>query len=461
MASKRRQSTLQYGLHKVPQSFQNLASMLQLGDNVDDTNDIEDGASQRTRDESLERQHQRRPIKQSQSLFHIAGLVDNSGGRFERYRMSDDELKTIKKKKIREFYEKQNEILDYFAEVDEVLDATHASALAPQEPQAAGSPFSESSPLLPVAREDYRSSRAREGDKLQEDVKWAIAVNLIINVILLLGKIVVALLSNSISLVASLVDSAMDLLSTVIIWVASRAMSQKDWKSQYQWPVGKRRMEPLGVVVFSVFMIASFAQVFIESLQRLANPGELAVNIPFPGICVMVGTIVVKGGVWLYYHRVNNTSVKALAQDAENDMVFNFFSIAFPYIGQLLGLPWLDAAGGLLLSVYIILEWSETLFSNLFKLTGRRAGPAQHQRMIYLATRFSPLIKGVQYSSVFYQGDRLVVETDVVVPPDTPLPLSHDVAEAAQYAIESLEDVERAYVHVDFSTTSPSGHAER
>lgn len=87
------------------------------------------------------------------------------------------------------------------------------------------------------------------------------------NVVLLAGKIAVVLLSNSMSLVASTVDSAMDLLSTMIIFGTSRVIEHRSWKSQYEWPTGKRRLEPVGVVAFSVFMIAAFFQVSVFLLS--------------------------------------------------------------------------------------------------------------------------------------------------------------------------------------------------
>jgi divalent metal cation (Fe/Co/Zn/Cd) transporter len=78
-------------------------------------------------------------------------------------------------------------------------------------------------------------------------------------------------------------------------------------------------MEPMGVVVFSVFMISSFVQVLVESIERLFAGSSAAISIPFTSMLVMWATILVKGMVWLWCRRKKNTSVKALAQDAEND----------------------------------------------------------------------------------------------------------------------------------------------
>ena len=87
--------------------------------------------------------------------------------------------------------------------------------------------------------------------------------------LLLIAKIIVTLTSSSLSVLASLVDSALDFTSTLIIYTVSRIIQSKDWRSQYQFPVGKARLEPIGVLVFSVIMIVSFIQVGVEAVQRL------------------------------------------------------------------------------------------------------------------------------------------------------------------------------------------------
>jgi len=213
----------------------------------------------------------------------------------------------------------------------------------------------------------------------------------------------------------------------------------------------------MGVVIFSVFMISSFVQVLTESLGRLWKGGEVAV-IPVQGIIVMVVTIALKSVVWISCRKVKSSSVEALSQDAENDVIFNVFSLLFPWIGQRLEIPWLDPLGGALLSIYIIFEWTQTLWTNSLNLTGKRASAEDHQKMIYLVTRFSPLIKAINHIEVFQSGDQQIVECDVVLDRETTLPIAHDLGESIQVALESLEGVERAYVHVDFLATNPSSH---
>jgi hypothetical protein len=49
----------------------------------------------------------------------------------------------------------------------------------------------------------------------------------------------------------------------------------------------------------------------------------------------------------------------------------------------------------------------------------------------------------------------------VVLDEKMPLRDVHDLGEALQYSIESLEGVERTFVHCDYTVGNPSGHIRR
>jgi hypothetical protein len=179
--------------------------------------------------------------------------------------------------------------------------AGNGAASWPADPKADGSGPRPNLPWLEDAEVDSDSPV----------VTLAIWVNFIANAVLLLGKIAVVVTTPSMSVLASLVDAALDFLSTTIVWVTTRliASSQKD---QFKYPVGRRRLEPVGVLVFSVIMITSFFQVALESIQRLAGPDRSILELTIPALAIMVSTVVVKGAVWVWCRMVRNSSVRAL-----------------------------------------------------------------------------------------------------------------------------------------------------
>ncbi|KAJ7718131.1 cation efflux family-domain-containing protein [Mycena maculata] len=408
--------------------------------------------------------HKRRPTRSGTIGLGSASaasqeMIRCEPGELEHYRKSDDELKAIKSGSLREFYEHQNEILDGFLEVEAVLTSTlpgkvfgtfahrvsdGPSVLSP----IANDEDAERQPLLP-------DSESKEKKRERAD-KIALNVNMLVNVLLLTSKGAAVVLSNSISLLASFVDSALDFLSTLIIWGADFAAKREDRGAKY--PTGKKRFEPLGVLIFSVCMIASFSQVLIEALKKLfgEETGEIG-TVSLFGKATMVATIVVKSLIWLWCSKFQSSGIQALAQDAKVDVLFNVFSLIIPWVGEVLEIRQLDPLGGALLSIYVIVEWIKTLLENFVKLSGHIASNDQHFRILYLISRFKPVLE-VSYLEVYHVGDEVIVEADIVLPPDTSLPYAHDVGETIQASIEALDLVSRAYVHLDYSSANPAQH---
>ena len=266
-------------------------------------------------------------------------------------------------------------------------------------------------------------------------VSIAIYINLVANTVLLVLKIIVVAMSSSVSLLASLVDAALDFLSTAIVWVTTRLISRND---QYAYPVGRRRLEPLGVLVFSVIMITSFVQVGIEGFSKLNGPDHRIVRLTAPAIAIMAATVVIKLGCWLWCRLIKNSSVQALAQDAMTDVVFNIFSIIFPLVGYYASIWWLDPLGGILLSIWVIFNWAQTSSTHIRNLTGAGATADERNILLYLTMRFAKTIRKIQGLQAYHSGDKLNVEVDVVLDENTTLRDSHDLGESLQYVLESV-----------------------
>ncbi|KAJ4366955.1 hypothetical protein N0V83_007485 [Neocucurbitaria cava] len=383
----------------------------------------------------------------------------------EIYRKSDESLKCIHNKKVRAFYEEQNKRLDDWLEVDMVVSSLAddiVDSMNPADPDHDGvaedrGPLGTSGESLePFLPEDERARRAKSA----KHVRWAINTNVIVNILLLAAKGVAAIWSNSLSLIASLVDSALDLLCTIIIWSTNRLVRWRLSRLKKKFPIGRKRLEPLGILVFSIIMVISFLQILQESVKKLLPSGEHKVaELPPAAIFSMVATIVVKGTIWFGCARVQTTQVQALAQDCKTDVYFNTLSLLFPLIGHKLHVWWLDPVGATILSLFIIYDWAGTCLENVTRLTGEAANDRVERKMMYMAYRFAPLVEGFKSIKCYHAGDGVCVEIDVLMPEDAPLSKCHDVAETLQYCLEGLNEVDRAFVTMDYTSQGPTGHA--
>jgi divalent metal cation (Fe/Co/Zn/Cd) transporter len=67
-------------------------------------------------------------------------------------------------------------------------------------------------------------------------------------------------------------------------------------------------------------------------------------------------------------------------------------------------------------------------------------------------------ITAIDTVRAYYSGPRLIVEVDIVMKAEDTLQFTHDTAEDLQMKLESLPNVERAYVHVDYETSHAPEH---
>ena len=383
---------------------------------------------------------------------------------FEKYRKDEDEIKQIKDKKIRRYYEAQNDRLNDWLEVDTIVKAMADSIFDSMNPDADHDGHRERGgglqdveerieDLLP---EDERSRRARAG----RNARWAININVVVNIILLIAKGVAALQSSSLSLIASLLDSALDLLCTGIVFTTNRLVAWRLSSLKRKFPVGRRRLEPLGILVFSIIMVISFAQILQESIEKLLPSGDHSMaSLPAAAIGAMAATVGVKGFIGIFCVRIKTTQVQALAQDCKTDVIFNTLSLLFPLIGKTANVWWLDPAGAAILSLFIIYDWGQTCFENVTRLCGSSADFVLLKKLTFLAYRFSPLVLGFKTITAYHAGDGIWVEFDIIMDEKTPLRRAHDVAETLQYCAEALDEVDRAFVTVDYSAENPGGHS--
>lgn len=369
----------------------------------------------------------------------------------------------MKSKQIKQYYKDVNARLDDWLEVDSVVKAMADDILDSMNPDVDHDGINDHEGALQTGDENIESLLPEEERerRVQEKktAQRAINVNVLANIILLIAKGVAALSSNSLSLIASLLDSALDLLCTGIVWTTNRLVSWRLDALQKRFPVGRRRLEPLGILVFSVIMVISFAQILQESVQKLMPKGDHSIaSLPATAIGAMGGTVALKGIIGLFCYKIKTTQVQALVQDCKTDVYFNTLSLLFPLIGKHANIWWLDPAGAAILSLYIIYDWASTAMENVTKLCGAQADTETLKKLTYLAFRFSPLVRGFKAITAYHAGDGIWVEYDILLDEKIPLRRSHDISETLQYCAEALPNVDRCFVTCDYSAENPSGH---
>lgn len=110
------------------------------------------------------------------------------------------------------------------------------------------------------------------------------------------------------------------------------------------------------------------------------------------------------------------------------------------------------------MSLVVVLTWSQTSAHHVRNLTGFGAEPDERNLLLYLTMRFATAIRKIQNLRAYHAGDKLFVEVDIVLSAITPLKDSHDLSEVLTYFLESVPIVDRAFVHVDYTSYNAPTH---
>ncbi|KAI3723262.1 hypothetical protein L2E82_34726 [Cichorium intybus] len=299
-----------------------------------------------------------------------------------------------------------------------------------------------------------------EEEDLIEEAQHERAINVSnwSNICLLSLKIYATVQSGSLAIAASTLDSLLDLMAGAILWFTHLQMKSINI---YKYPIGKLRVQPVGIIIFAAIMATLGFQVLIQAVEELIrnSPSEKMNEIQLIWLyAIMLTATFVKLILYIYCRSSGNKIVRAYAKDHYFDVVTNVVGLVAAVLGDEF-YWWIDPAGAILLAVYTISNWSGTVMENAVSLVGQSAPPDFLQTLTYLVLRHHPKISRVDTVRAYTFGVLYFVEVDIELPEDLPLKEAHGIGESLQIKIEELPEVERAFVHLDYECDHKPEHS--
>ncbi|KAK9175284.1 hypothetical protein WN944_027290 [Citrus x changshan-huyou] len=170
-------------------------------------------------------------------------------------------------------------------------------------------------------------------------------------------------LSGSIAIAASTLDSLLDLLVGGILWCTHWTVKNVNI---YKYPIGKLRVQPVGIIIFAAVMATLVFQVLIEAVQELGKdeePTKMSTIQLAWLYSIMIGATLVKLGLWICCRSSGNTIGPCMRQD-------DYFEVITHVVGLVVAVRgdkyfwWIDPPDAILLAVCTIKNWSETVWEN-------------------------------------------------------------------------------------------------
>lgn len=270
-----------------------------------------------------------------------------------------------------------------------------------------------------------------------------------LNLLLMVVKGVSGVLGNSYALVADAIESASDVLSSLVVWIGLRTAARPPDNNH---PYGHGKAEPLAAVIVSVMLVGAAMMIAVQAFQNINQPHD----VPEVWTLYVIAAVVLgKELIFRYVMRtgndINSTAVKGEAQHHRSDAVTSLTAFVGIGIAVLGGKGYESADDWAALFASVFIGWNAW---HIFKpALSELMDEAQPPDVISEIKQIAEAVHGVvdiEKCFVRKMGFELFVDIHIRVDANITVLEGHDIAHRVKDRImEQRLDVYDVLTHVE------------
>ncbi len=298
----------------------------------------------------------------------------------------------------------------------------------------------------------YHSSSVRfgaQGDAMNELGDGArVARNVtIVTFFLAVGKLVAAVLTGSVAIMADAYHSFSDLIPIIAAWLGLK-IAQKPANEKF--PYGYYRAENIAALFSSFFIFFLGYEILSESAVRLST-GVTEVSNDAVGLGMIFVAVVVSYLLYRYQFlaakRTRSQALMANAMETKMDIA-SALLVLVGFVASMLHVRYVEGAVGIILSLFVFYAGFEILRDSVLALMDAGVSAEELSRIRDAASGV-PQVKEVKEIRARHSGPFLMVELTISVPERMDVDTAHIVADKVERSVMELGIVDHVVVHVE------------
>ena len=276
-------------------------------------------------------------------------------------------------------------------------------------------------------------------------------------IVLIAAKLFAWAASDSVSLLATLIDSMLDAVASIINLVAVRhALTPADKEHRF----GHGKAEALAGLSQSLFIAGSAGYLLIEAWQRVIQPS--AVESVELGIFVMAISIVATMLLLAFQRHVikktNSTAIRADALHYRTDLMVNGSVIVALLLANA-GWPSFDGLFAGAIAIYILFSAREIIVTSYDHLMDRELPDEDRQKIKALVMQH-PKARGLHDLRSRHSGTMTFIQLHLELDDDLSLMAAHKISDEVERSIVNAFPGSEILIHIDpksvVKTAAPS-----
>jgi len=267
--------------------------------------------------------------------------------------------------------------------------------------------------------------------------KRATLVSSSIASLLVLVKLVIGLASGSVAVLASAIDSLLDMLVSVFNFFAIKK-SEESPDETYQY--GKGKIQAIAAVIEGTIITMSGLFIIYVGGKKLVE--NSVTSLLYPSIIAMTISIVITYFLVQYLLKIaketDNLVIKADALHYKTDLWSNAAVLLALGLVYLTGLDWIDALFGIGIGIYIIYSAYGIIVEGIAILLDRALSGNMVARIGEIISKHGE-VTSYHWLRTRTDGDTNYVEFHMVLRPNMRLSEAHRIADEVEDKIRELD----------------------
>ena len=272
-------------------------------------------------------------------------------------------------------------------------------------------------------------------------------ITVILALMLVAMKTAAFVMSGSLAVLSSLIDSFMDVtVSTLNTWAIRYSAKPADEEHRY----GHGKIEGLAAILQASLICGAAVFLIFEALSRVIDPQPVTAHITVIAV-MMISAIVSLIIVSIQNHALKKSGSLAIESEKahySSDIILHGGVIITVILQYFNGPVWVDTAFAFVVVFWLGATAREIAMKGLDMILDRELAPEQRQKLLDLITHH-PGVLGVHDLRATRSGMKEIIDFDIEADPHLSLEVAHAITKDLEREILKIFPHAEIMIHVD------------
>lgn len=278
-------------------------------------------------------------------------------------------------------------------------------------------------------------------------MKTAATASVCVAVVLIGVKLFALIMTDSVAMLSSLIDSSLDALASCLnLWAVRQSLEPADSRHRF----GHGKIEPLASLGQAMFIAGSALLLIFQSIHYILNPREVGnaeIGMAAMGVSIVL-TLLLVAFQRFVVKKTGSVAITADYAHYAGDVMMNLSVVASLFVSARFRFPYSDPIFALAIAVYLLVCARRVFGQAMVQLIDAELPHAEKQKIANIVLT-TPDVSGLHDLRTRSSGTQWFIQLHLELDPDLSLSKAHAIADAVEKRLQSAFPNAEIIIHQD------------